>query len=292
LHWNNPLVVSHWLTYDNLLFSLLGELHLSHELLLTLLDSLIFILDLLDRTKTQLGELEGSLGSTLTMGNIHSISPVFDVAPEVVGVGGEARVVGIGARAASLSPDMAIHVDRSDVGNRSEQREDVLNVLGAGESVVGPALDDDASEELAIGRTDTRKPLLEGVGSGKGEGLSVQMTDGFISDGLVDAKDDWLESGAIFVGLALTLGLVAAMAPSACGPLHGAAEDFTTTGLADKAEFSGRFDETCLVDHEADLKWQLHEGEGNVLDLLCLLLVLLGGLLLLLGLELSLDGVR
>jgi hypothetical protein len=145
----------------------------------------------------------------------------------------------------------------------------VLKVLGAGESVVGPALDDDASEELAIGRTDTRKPLLEGVGSGEGEGLSVEMTDGFISDGLVEA-----------------------MAPSACGPLHGAAEDLTTTRLADKAEISGRLDETCLVDHEANLEWQLHEGEGNVLDLLGLLLALLGGLLLLLGLDLSLDGVR
>jgi hypothetical protein len=130
------------------------------------------------------------------------------------------------------------------------------------------------------------------VGSGEGEGLSVEMTDGFISDGLVEAENDWLENGAISVGLALTLGLVAAMAPSACGPLHGAAEDLTTTRLADKAEISGRLDETCLVDHEANLEWQLHEGEGNVLDLLGLLLALLGGLLLLLGLDLSLDGVR
>jgi hypothetical protein len=129
------------------------------------------------------------------------------------------------------------------------------------------------------------------VGSGEVEGLSVQMLNGFKSDGLVDAKDDWLESGAIIVGLALKLGLVGVTAPSVSGPLHGAAEDVTTTGLASKAEISGRLDEACLVDHEANLEWQLHEGERNVLDLLGFLLALLGSLLLLLGLDLSLDRV-
>jgi hypothetical protein len=169
----------------------------------------------------------------------------------------------------------------------------VLNVLGAGESVVGPALDDDASDEHAVGRTDARKPLLEGVSGGEGEGLGVQVMDGFICNGLVDAKDDWLESGAVGLVGALTLGLVGVAAPSSGGPLYGTTEDVMASSLADIAEFPGGFNEACFVDHEADFEWQLHEGEGNILDLLdLLLLAFLGSLLLLLSLELSLGRVR
>lgn len=165
------------------------------------------------------------------------------------------------------------------------------NVLGAGESVVGPALDNDASDERAIGGTDTREPLLEDVGIGEVEGLSVQLMDGFISDSLVQAENNCLKSGAVRVVRALTLGLEVVTAISVSGPLHGTAEDLTASGLADKAEFSGRFDEACLVNHEADLERQLHDGEGDILDLLGLLLAFLGSLLLLLSLELSLGRV-
>jgi hypothetical protein len=130
------------------------------------------------------------------------------------------------------------------------------------------------------------------------EGLGVQITNSFVSDILVDAEDDWLESGAIVLICTFTLRLVTETAISVSVSLHGTAEELTTVGLAGKAEISGRLDETNLVDHEADLGWQLHEWEGNVLDLLGLLLALLGLLLALLGslllllcLKLSLDGV-
>jgi hypothetical protein len=168
----------------------------------------------------------------------------------------------------------------------------VVNVLAAAELVLGPASDDDAFEEHTVGGTDTCEPQLESMSTGEVEGLSVEIMYGFFSDGLVDAKDDWLESGAVGIVAALTLGLVSVTAPRSSRSFQVAAVDFTATGLASVAEISGRLDEACLVDHEADLKWQLHEGEGNVLNLLGLLLALLGSLLLLLGLDLSLDGVR
>ena len=168
----------------------------------------------------------------------------------------------------------------------------MLNVLRAGESVIGPALDDNAFEHHTVGGTDTSEPLLEGVGSGEGEGLSVQVKDCFISDSLVQTEDDWLKSGAVRVVGVLALGLVVVTTPVGVASSQGAAKDFTAVGLADEAQFSGRLDKAGLVDHETNLKWQLHEREGDVLDLLGLLLALLGGLLFLLGLQLSLDRVR
>jgi hypothetical protein len=288
------LVISRWLISNCLLFSLLGELQLSHKLLLVFLDTLVFVLDLLDRTKAYLGELEGSLGSTLTMSSIHSIGPILNVAPEVGGFASEALPVVVAAmavRAAVVGPDMAIEEDGFYVGSRHEQGKDVLNILGAGSSVVDPALDNNAFEEHAVGRTDARKPLLEGVSVAEVEGLSVQMIDGLISDSLVEAENDGLKNGAVTVGRAFTLGLVVVSTPAGGGSLQGAAEDVTAGRLAGKAEISGRLDEACLVDHEANLEWKLHKGEGNVLDLLGLLLALLDGLLLLLCLELSLDRV-
>jgi hypothetical protein len=132
------------------------------------------------------------------------------------------------------------------------------------------------------------------MGIGEVEGLSVQKFDGFISDILVDAKDDWLENGAVTVGLAFTLDLVTVVTVMAMGgssSLHSTTVEITATGLACKAKISGRLDKAHLVNHEADLWWQLHEWKRNVFDLLDLLFALLGSLLLLLGLKLSLDRV-
>lgn len=168
----------------------------------------------------------------------------------------------------------------------------MLNVPGAGESVVSPALDDDISDEQAISRTDAHEPLLEGVSGGEVEGLRVQVVNGFISDGLVETQDNWLESGAVRFGCTLALDLPVVAIGAMVGSLHGAAKEVTAAGLAGEAKIPGRLDEAFLVDHVANLKWQLHEREWDVLDLLDLLSGLLGGLLLLLGLELSLDSVR
>lgn len=273
------------------LLGLLRELQLSHEVLLALLEILVLILHLLDRTKAQLGKLEGSLSSAFAMSSIHSIGPVLDVAPEVGGVACEGATAARG-NAVGVGPDMAIKEDGSDVGGRREQREDVLDIIDAGVSVVSPALDDNASEEHAVGGTDAREPGLEGVGGGEVEGLSVQKLNSFGCDGLVEAQNDRLKSGAVALVLIVTLNLEAVTAPASVILLHGAAVDLTAIVLAGKAEIPGRLNEAFLVDHEANLKWQLHDAEGNILDLLSLLLALLGSLLLLLSLELFLDRVR
>lgn len=99
------------------LLGLLGELQLGLEVLLTLLVSLISIRNLLDRAEAHLGELEGSLGGTLTMSSIHSVGPVLDVAPEVGGVAGKASLEVVVVMAALLVPQMTVQEDGLDVGS-------------------------------------------------------------------------------------------------------------------------------------------------------------------------------
>lgn len=120
----------HWLAGDHLLFSCLGllslldlfdllsllrEFQISHELLLALLDDLFLLFNLLNRAEAQLGELESSLGSALAMSSIDGTCPVLNVAPEIVGVVGEADVAVGECRTVGLRPNMTIQKDGSDI---------------------------------------------------------------------------------------------------------------------------------------------------------------------------------
>lgn len=130
-----------------------------------------------------------------------------------------------------------------------------------------PTAQNDALQEETVIGADAEEELLESDGVLEFQGLAVKDRDGLSIDGLTDAQD-----GGSEVCDVLVIGLVDGLQehlPSMAGLVLFVQEttsNYLTTcvTLGKESEGVGILLEEELVDHEADLSWELHERKSSI----------------------------
>jgi len=130
-----------------------------------------------------------------------------------------------------------------------------------------PTAQNDALQEETVVGADAEKELLESNGVLEFQGLAVKDRDGLSIDGLTGAQDDGSEVCDVLViglvdgfqeHLSSMAGLVLFVQETTSNYL------MTCVTLGKESKGVGILLEEELIDHEADLSWELHKRKGSI----------------------------
>lgn len=246
------------------------QLELLQKELLAVQECLIILSDIVLCVKVAIAECEESSGSSLALDNVDTLGPELNARSEMVGVVHPVLGFNVHAVMVTTRVSVAIQVDALQVGSRQKSvKYGRKGLLPHREYVALPTAQNDAQQQETVVGTDVEEELLESNGMLEFQGLSVENGNGLLIDGLADTQDGWSEV-CDFLVISLVDGLQQHL--SSTGTLLLFVEKTTSNhlflyqALGEESKWVGLLFKKEFVDHNADLKRELHQTKGTVLQ--------------------------